>query len=608
LATLVAEATSMSQEDQLAGTEPSLLSTAPIADTQVFVDGTSHTVRTVHRDHMVRPVIGPALIVEAHGTNWISQGWVAEMSGEGYLLITRSAPKTSQHASTDVDPVRLEIFNNLFMAVAEQMGQVLANTASSVNIKERLDFSCAVFDANGGLVANAPHIPVHLGSMAESVAAVIADQGDGINLGDVFVMNAPDQGGTHLPDITVIAPVFIDDGLACFVGARGHHADIGGITPGSMPPNSTTIDDEGVVLPITRLVVGGKFLEPVMRGRLGDGPYPARNPDQNIADLKAQVAACEMGAAELRRLAKDHGLEVITAYMAHVQDNGEACVRTALGRVSDNTFACALDDGDVVQVTLSVDHDQGSAIIDFAGTSNQRPDNFNAPPAIARAAVLYVFRTLVANDIPLNSGCLRPLTIVLPAGSIVNPNHGAAVAAGNVETSQIICDALFGALGLLAGSQGTMNNVTFGNDCLQYYETLCGGAGAGPGFDGASAVHTHMTNSRLTDPEVLEARFPVVVEHFSIRQRSGGQGANTGGNGVIRRLRFLQPMGAAILAGRRHIAPHGLDGGFPAKMGRTWVNFAGGSRRELGGSETVELGQDDVLVIETPGGGGFGGI
>ncbi|MBT4711115.1 MAG: 5-oxoprolinase, partial [Alphaproteobacteria bacterium] len=608
LATLVAEATSRPHDDQLAGAEPSTLSTAPIADTQVFVDGASQTVPTIHRDHMVGPITGPALIVEAHGTNWIAPGWVAEMSGAGDLLITRSAPKASQRASTDVDPVRLEIFNNLFMAAAEQMGQVLANTASSVNIKERLDFSCAVFDANGGLVANAPHIPVHLGSMAESVAAVIADQGDGINPGDVFVMNAPDQGGTHLPDITVIAPVFIDDGLACFVGARGHHADIGGITPGSMPPKSTTIDDEGVVLPITPLVVDGKFLETNMRRLLAAGPYPARNPDQNIADLKAQVAACEMGAAELRRLATSHGLEVITAYMAHVQDNGEACARAALAGVSDSTFACALDDGDVVQVTLSVDRGQRTAIIDFVGTSNQRPDNFNAPPAIARAAVLYVFRTLVADDIPLNSGCLRPLTIVLPEGSIVNPNHGAAVAAGNVETSQIICDALFGALGLLAGSQGTMNNVTFGNERLQYYETLCGGAGAGPGFDGASAVHTHMTNSRLTDPEVLEARFPVVLEAFTIRRGSGGEGKYRGGDGVTRRLRFLAPMSAAILSGRRAVVPHGLDGGSPGKLGRTWIEVDGGAVRELEGSESTQIERNDILVIDSPGGGGFGGI
>jgi 5-oxoprolinase (ATP-hydrolysing) len=611
LATLVAEATSEAGDDALAGVVPSTLSPAPIVDAEVFMDGAPNAVPTIHRDQMDASVPGPALITEAHGTNWIARGWVAELSPEGDLLITRSEPresrKTSQKSSTDLDPVRLEIFNNLFMSVAEQMGQVLENTASSVNIKERLDFSCAVFDADGGLVANAPHIPVHLGSMAESVAAVIADQGARINPGDVFVMNAPDQGGTHLPDITVIAPVFIGEAIACFVGARGHHADIGGITPGSMPPNSKTIDEEGVVLPITRLVEDGKFLDSDLRRRLAHGPYPARNPDQNIADLKAQVAACKMGASGLRRLAADHGLEVITAYMAHVQDNGEVCVRNALADVSDSTFACSLDNGDQVTVTVTVDHDSRSATIDFAGTARQRSDNFNAPPAIARAAVLYVFRTLVDDDIPLNSGCLRPLTILLPAGSMVNPDQGAAVAAGNVETSQIICDALFGALGLLAGSQGTMNNVTFGDDRLQYYETLCGGAGAGPGIKGASAVHTHMTNSRLTDPEVLESRFPVVLEAFGIRRGSGGQGATPGGDGVVRRLRFLRPMTAAILAGRRRIAPHGLNGGFPGKTGCTWVEFAGGSAKELGGSESVEVAQDDVLVVKTPGGGGFGG-
>jgi len=606
LATLVAEATSEAGADDLARVEPSTLLAAPIVDADVFVDGTSIPVPTIRRDYLDAPVPGTALIIESHGTNLIAPGWVAETSGDGDLLITRTARKASKKSSTDLDPVRLEIFNNLFMSVAEQMGQVLENTASSVNIKERLDFSCAVFDAEGGLVANAPHIPVHLGSMAQSVAAVIADQGERINPGDVFVMNAPDQGGTHLPDITVIAPVFINDTAACFVGARGHHADVGGITPGSMPPNSRTIDEEGVVLPITRLVGDGKFLEAELRRRLADGPYPARNPDQNIADLKAQVAACEMGAREMRRLATEHGLDVVAAYMAHVQDNGEACVRNALADVSDSTFTCSLDNDDPVKVTITVDHDTRSATIDFSGTARQRSDNFNAPPAIARAAVLYVFRTLVDDDIPLNSGCLRPLTILLPKGSMVNPAHDAAVAAGNVETSQIICDALFGALGLLAGSQGTMNNVTFGDDRLQYYETLCGGAGAGPGVRGASAVHTHMTNSWLTDPEVLESRFPVVVEAFGIRRGSGGQGATPGGDGVVRRLRFLQPMAAAILAGRRRIAPHGLNGGFPGKTGRSWVEFAGGSRKELGGSESVRVAKDDVLVIKTPGGGGFG--
>jgi 5-oxoprolinase (ATP-hydrolysing) len=442
--------------------------------------------------------------------------------------------------------------------------------------------------------------------MAESVGAVVDDQGNRFKPGDVFVMNAPGQGGTHLPDITVIAPVFIDATVAGFVGARGHHADIGGITPGSMPPNSKTIGEEGVVLPIMRLVEGGAFLEADIRQRLAGGPHPARNLDQNIADLKAQVAACAKGAAELQALAEDHGPGVISAYMAHVQNNGEASIRKALADVRDGAFACALDNGDKVRVAITVDHATSSATVDFTGTTAQRGDNFNAPPAIARAAVLYVFRTLVDDDIPLNSGCLRPLRIVLAEGSMVNPKSGAAVAAGNVETSQIICDALFGALGILAASQGTMNNLTFGDDRLQYYETLCGGAGAGLGFDGASAVHTHMTNSRLTDPEVLEARFPVVLEAFTIRRGSGGRGESRGGDGVTRRLRFLQPMAAAILSGRRLVAPHGLNGGSPGQQGRTWIETFQSAVRELDGCESAQMDRDDVLVIETPGGGGFG--
>ena len=604
LATLVAEASSVGGDVRPA--PPSVSTSPPVNNRQVFLNGKPTSVPIVRRQDMSGPVPGPALVIEAHGTNWVAPEWAAELSPDGDLLITRSKPRSAATSSADLDPVRLEIFNNLFMSVAEQMGSVLENTASSVNIKERLDFSCAVFDERGGLVANAPHIPVHLGSMAESVGAVVDDQGNRIKPGDVFVMNAPDQGGTHLPDITVIAPVFIDATVAGFVGARGHHADIGGITPGSMPPNSSTIDEEGIVLPTMRLVEGGTFLEADIRLRFAEGPHPARNPDQNIADLKAQVAACAKGAAQLRALVQDHGLGVISAYMAHVQDNGEACVRNALAGLADGVFTCPLDNGDEVRVAITVDRSARSAIVDFTGTSPQRTDNFNAPPAIARAAVLYVFRTLVDDDIPLNSGCLRPLTIFLPNGSMVNPDQGAAVAAGNVETSQIICDALFGALGLLAASQGTMNNLTFGDHRLQYYETLCGGAGAGLGFDGAAAVHTHMTNSRLTDPEVLEARFPVVLEAFTIRQGSGGGGNFRGGDGVTRRLRFLQPMAAAILSGRRLVAPHGLNGGSAGQKGRTWIETQG-AVRELAGCESAEMNRNDVLVIETPGGGGVGG-
>ena len=606
LATLVAEATSVSGEGDVPPAPPSVSTSPPVNNRQVFLNGKPQSVPVVRRDDMSGPVPGPALVIEAHGTNWVAPEWVAELSDLGDLLITRSEPRSSATSATELDPVRLEIFNNLFMSVAEQMGSVLENTALSVNIKERLDFSCAVFDERGGLVANAPHIPVHLGSMAESVGAVIDDRGNRFKPGDMFVMNAPDQGGTHLPDITVIAPVFINASVAGFVGARGHHADIGGITPGSMPPNSKTIGEEGIVLPIMRLVEGGTFLEADIRQRLAEGPHPARNPDQNVADLKAQVAACAKGATELRLLAGDHGLDLVSAYMAHVQNNGEASIRKALADVRDGAFACALDNGDEVRVAITVDHTTRSATVDFTGTTAQRGDNFNAPPAIARAAVLYVFRTLVDDDIPLNSGCMRPLRIVLPEGSMVNPKSGAAVAAGNVETSQIICDALFGALGLLAASQGTMNNLTFGDDRLQYYETLCGGAGAGLGFDGASAVHTHMTNSRLTDPEVLEARFPVVLEAFAIRPGSGGRGKSRGGDGVTRRLRFLQPLAAAILSGRRLVAPHGLNGGAPGQKGRTWIETGQTAVRELDGSESTQVDRNDVLVIETPGGGGLG--
>jgi len=532
--------------------------------------------------------------------------------------------------------VLLEIFNNLFRSLAEEMGAVLQNTASSVNIKERLDFSCALFDAQGGLVANAPHIPVHLGSMSESVRAVIirmrggekaeggmcsgemkpliglAQSSTGIRPGDVFVLNNPYEGGTHLPDITVITPVFDESGdeILFFTASRGHHADVGGITPGSMPPDSTHIDQEGVLIDVEYLIREGEFRERRILELFTSGPYPARDPSRNIADLKAQAAANQRGAEQLRRLIGQYGLNVVRAYMKHIQSNAAACVHRALHRLRDGEHVCLMDNGARVQVKLHVDARTQRAVIDFTGTSPQSGDNFNAPVAVVNAAVLYVFRSIVDEDIPLNSGCLEPLEIVLPPGSLLNPRYPAAVAAGNVETSQIVVDALYGAMGILAASQGTMNNLTFGKGDYQYYETICGGTGAGADFDGTDAVHSHMTNSRLTDPEVLESRYPVMVEEFAIRRGSGGKGAHRGGRGAIRRLRFRDNVAAAILSGRRRVPPHGLLGGESGRPGRNYLvrgssSFVG-TMEELDSCDRADLNAGDVLVIETPGGGGFG--
>ena len=502
----------------------------------------------------------------------------------------------------------LEVFNSLFMAVAEQMGFALQNTAYSVNIKERLDFSCALFDRSGGLIANAPHIPVHLGSMSDSVRTVLRSRAGALKPGDVVMLNAPYNGGTHLPDVTVIMPVFLggDPEPAFHVAARGHHADIGGLTPGSMPPGSRTVEEEGVLIDDFLLVDGGAFREMETRALLASGRFPARNPDQNIGDLKAQVAACARGAEELRRVVGQYGREVVEAYMRHVQDNAEEQVRRVLGELNDGEFAYELDGGAVVRVKVSVDRAARQAVIDFTGTSAQLDSNFNAPLSICRAAVLYVFRTLVEDDIPLNEGCLKPLELIVPEGSMLNPRYPAAVVAGNVETSQVVVDALYGALGVLAASQGTMNNFTFGDATRQYYETIAGGAGAGPGFDGASAVQTHMTNSRLTDPEVLETRFPVLVESFEVRAGSGGEGAWRGGDGVVRRVRFREPMTAAILSSHRRVAPFGMDGGGAGAVGRNSVERIDGSVDRLESTATVEMRPGDVFVIETPGGGGFG--
>jgi 5-oxoprolinase (ATP-hydrolysing) len=559
-------------------------------------------------------VEGPSLIFDPTSTIVVEPDWRAERVSDGTLILTRAAPlKRAKAIGTDVDPVQLEIFNNLFMAIAEEMGVALQSTATSVNIKERLDFSCAIFDASGALIANAPHIPVHLGSMGESIRRIIDTRGQGrdgrgIRRGDAYVLNDPYRGGTHLPDITVIVPVFYGDEAepSAFVAARGHHADIGGIAPGSMPPDSRTIRDEGVLIDNVLLVDQGHFREAEMRALLASGEWPARKPDRNISDLKAQLAACTRGADVLAQTARDYGPEVVAAYMCHVLANAEESVRRLLGRLDDGEFDYEMDNGAHVRVKITIDKRARSATFDFTGTSAQLPDNFNAPHSIVRAASLYVVRTLIDDAIPMNDGCLRPIKLIVPDGSMLNPRYPAAVVAGNVETSQVVTDALFAATGRLAPSQGTMNNFTFGNERNQYYETIAGGSGAGPDFDGTSAVQTHMTNSRLTDPEILEARFPVRLDQFAIRRGSGGQGAHKGGDGVIRAVTFLEPMRANILANRRRVPPRGIEGGADAETGRNWVERTDGSVEMLTATASAEVQPGDRFVIATPGGGGFG--
>jgi 5-oxoprolinase (ATP-hydrolysing) len=589
---------------------------APIDHVEVFCADRWQTAPVYQREFLaVNQVIsGPAILLEGTGTNMIEAGWVGQISPIGDLILSRSiiARSSHQNTGTAADPVRLELFNNRFQSIAEQMGITLQNTSTSVNIKERLDFSCALFDSQGNLIANAPHIPVHLGSMGETISALIRDWGDRFETGDVFVGNDPYNGGTHLPDITVITPVFVtQDSIkpTFFVASRGHHADIGGITPGSMPANSQSIAEEGVRLETFKLVKQGQFQDQAIRDRLTNNPYPARNPDQNIADLQAQIAANAKGAQELQATVDHYGQATVIAYMAHIQDNAELAVRQAIGLLyqsgpSDRSFEVPMDNGATIRVRIQLEMD--AATIDFSGTSPQQPTNFNAPLAISKAAVLYVFRSLVPDPIPLNAGCLRPLTLIVPEGSLLNPIAPAAVVAGNVETSQAIVDALYGALGILAASQGTMNNFTFGTDQFQYYETICGGAGAGATFDGADAVQTHMTNSRLTDPEVLELRFPVLLESFGLRSGSGGIGRQRGGQGVRRCLRALAPMTAGILAGRRIHRPFGLAGGGDGAVGQTEVIRVDGDRLILPSTATIELQTGDCITIETPGGGGFG--
>jgi 5-oxoprolinase (ATP-hydrolysing) len=557
---------------------------------------------------------GPAIIAEANATTVLEPEWRATVTPLNHLLLERPKPKARRSAlGTEVDPVRLEIFNNLFMSIAEQMGLRLQNTAYSVNIKERLDFSCAIFDAAGNLIANAPHMPVHLGSMGESIKTVIRLNAGRMKPGDVYVLNAPYNGGTHLPDVTVITPVWKNqeqelskNEILFYVGSRGHHADIGGITPGSMPPGSKMVEEEGVLIDNFLLVDQGSFREKETVDLLTSGKHPVRNVQQNIADLRAQVAANEKGVQELVRMVGQFGLDVVRAYMGHVQDNAEESVRRVIGVLQDGGFALPMDCGAVLKTKITIGKDRRSASIDFSGTSSQLPNNFNAPAAVCMAAVLYVFRTLVDDDIPLNAGCLKPLEVTIPEGCMLRPHYPAAVVAGNVETSQCITDALYGALGVLAASQGTMNNFTFGNARYQYYETVAGGSGAGPGFDGADVVQTHMTNSRLTDPEVLEWRFPVLLESFEIRHGSGGRGRWRGGHGAVRRVRFLEPMTAAILSGHRLVRPHGMAGGEPGLAGRNYVIRADGRTNALGPFDQTEMAAGDVFVIETPGGGGYG--
>jgi 5-oxoprolinase (ATP-hydrolysing) len=577
----------------------------------MYVDGRWARVPLARRRDL-RPgagVEGPALIAEDFATTVVEPGWRAEVTPAEDLLLTRVAPRPGRsEAGTGADPVLLEIFNNLFMSVAEQMGARLRATAHSVNIKERLDFSCAVFDAQGGLIANAPHMPVHLGSMGESIAMVAARNAGTMRPGDVYMLNDPYHGGTHLPDVTVVTPVFDEAGarLLFYVASRGHHAEIGGITPGSMPAFSTEVNEEGVVIDNWLLVRDGALREAETRRLLAGAPYPSRNPEVNLADLRAQIAANERGVSELRRMVEHFGLDVVHAYMGHVQDNAEEAVRRVIGALRDGECRYETDGGAVISVAVRVDPATRTAEIDFTGTSAQLPGNFNAPSSVAMAAVLYVLRTLVADEIPLNSGCLKPVKVIIPPGSMLAPGYPAAVAAGNVETSQAITGALYAALRVQAEGSGTMNNVTLGNDRHQYYETVASGSGAGNGFGGTDVVQTHMTNSRLTDPEVLEWRYPVRVESYAIRRGSGGAGRWAGGDGGRRELRLLEPMTVTTLASHRRVPPYGMAGGRPGALGRHWVQRPDGSVLPMRGCDSVAVGAGDLFVIETPGGGGYG--
>jgi len=591
------------------------------ATAPVFSSGAWHEARFVRREAM-RPgdrLSGPAVIVEPHTSIVVEPGWRAEITVHDHVVLRRVRPREDRAIGTAADPVMLEVFNNLYMSIAEQMGAVLENTAASVTIKERLDFSCAVFDAEGDLIANAPHMPVHLGSMSASVRTIIA-QNPGMRPGDVFVLNAPYNGGTHLPDVTVVTPVWDDAGaeVLFYTSARGHHTDIGGLTPGSAPPDSRVVEDEGVLIDNFQLVDGatGRFREAELRALLTGARYPARSPDINVADLKAQVASCEKGAAELRRMVEHFGLDVVRAYMGHVQDNAEELVRRRIEVLSDTELTYEMDpgfDGEprAIKVKVTVDREARSATVDFTGTTGQLATNYNAPEPVTRAAVLYVFRLLVDDAIPMNEGVMKPLEVILPPGTMLSPQYPAAVIAGNTETSMAVTSALLLALGVQAAGQSTMNNTTWGNATYQYYETICGGAGAGilndgTGHKGCSGVHTHMTNSRLTDPEVLEWRFPVVLEDFSLRTGSGGAGQWPGGDGVVRRIRFLEEMTIAVLSGHRVVPPPGLGGGRPGALGLNRIIRSDGSEEVLGSADKRQMAPGDTWLIETPGGGGYG--
>ena len=628
----------------------------PVARAGVWFGGEERETPIYRREALAAGAAldGPAVVLESTATTVVEPGWRATLAASGDLVLERVVPLPRESAAgTDCDPVMLEVFNNRFMSIAEQMGLTLENTALSVNIKERLDFSCALFDPDGMLVANAPHIPIHLGSMGESVVTVARENRGRMKPGDVFCVNAPYNGGTHLPDVTVITPVFDEGGAGAstaasdgtdpggdsggradmgtesvpqagpgeagpekgkpgadpsgdaprilfFVASRGHHADIGGSMPGSMPPDARTVEEEGTLFDNFMLVDGGRFLEDELRAHLGAGRWPARNPDQNVADLKAQIAAGAKGIQEVRRMIDDFGLDVVHAYMKHVQDNAEEQVRRVIDVMRDGEFELPMDVGSRIRVRIAFDKARRAATVDFTGTSGQLPNNFNAPSAVARSAVLYVFRCLVEDDIPLNDGCLKPIRIVIPEDSMLAPKYPAAVAAGNVETSQALVDALFGALGVAAESQGTMNNILFGNERHQYYETVCGGAGAGPGYDGTSAVHTNMTNTRLTDPEILEWRYPVVLESFGINRGSGGRGVGGAATVACARIRFLEAMDLTVLSQHRIVAPYGLAGGEDGRCGRNWVERTDGTRDEMTGQDRRHVDAGDVFVLETP--------
>ena len=583
----------------------------PIAFKKMYVNGSEINTPIYKRDELIigQNISGPAIIVEATGTNIIDDGWSGTLDKHYNLILSRVEEKKLQKGiGTSVDVVMLEVFNNLFMNIAEQMGATLANTAYSVNIKERLDFSCALFNNEGSLVANAPHVPVHLGSMSEAIKTVVRLNKDNIYPDDVFVLNAPFNGGTHLPDVTVITPVFDKNGkeIIFFVASRGHHADIGGKTPGSGPPDSKHIEEEGVLIDNFKLFDKGIFREQEMRKILSSGKYPCRNIEHNMADLAAQVAANKTGINEINSMIDQFGIETVHAYMNHVQDNAEESIRNAIVNLKQGEYEYELDNGEFIRVNVKIDKENREAIIDFTGTAPKNPFNYNAPIAVCYAVILYVFRTLVGNNIPLNEGCFKPIKIIIPNNSMINAKYPSAVIAGNTEVSQLTCNALFGALGVIAGSQATMNNFIWGNEKIQNYETICGGTGAGPNFHGTSAIQTHMTNTRSTDPEVLETRFPVRLEEFSIRKNSGGKGKFNGGDGVTRKLRFLEPMTVTTLCSHRKIKPFGLNGGGPGDCGKEWLEKADGSILSLSGNDSCQVKINDLFVMETPGGGAFG--